>query len=143
MSSRYKKGQSGNLKGRPKKPKSDQLDVKPLFKKMLSKKMTLTSGGVEHTVTTLEAGLLQLGNQFAKGDAKARRDLFWLIEKYDVNLFEGHERDIGKLLSPDHHRRVLEEYVKRASGPKDRSAEDPKIAPPDLLDDDKPDGNGS
>ena len=31
--SRYKKGQSGNLKGRPKKPKSDQIDVKALYLK--------------------------------------------------------------------------------------------------------------
>jgi hypothetical protein len=137
MSSRFEKGQSGNPRGRPKKPKSDQLDVKALFKKMLGKKMILTSGGIEHAVTTLEAGLLQLGNQFAKGDAKARRDLFWMIEKYGVNLFEGHEREIGKMLSSDHHRSVLEEYVKRASGPQDRSAEEPKIAPPDLVDDDK------
>ena len=32
-----------------------------------------------------------------------------MIEKYGVNLFEGHEREIGKMLSSDHHRSVLEE----------------------------------
>jgi hypothetical protein len=132
-----RRDRAANPRGRPKKLKSDQPDVKALFKKMLGKKMILTSGGVEHAVTTLEAGLLQLGNQFAKGDAKARRDLFWMIEKYGVNLFEGHEPEIGKMLSSDHHRSVLEEYVKRVSGPQDRSAEEPKIAPPDLVDDDK------
>jgi hypothetical protein len=143
MSSRYKKGQSGNPKGRPKKPKPDQIDGKALFKKMLGKKMAITSGGLTQTVTVWEAGLMQLGNQFAKGDAKARRDVFWAIDKYGIKLFDGREGDVGKLLPPDHYRKVLEEYVKRASGPQDRSSDDPKIAPPDLLDDDKPDGDAS
>jgi hypothetical protein len=142
MSSRYKKGESGNLKGRPPKPKGEQLDVKVLFKKLLGTKTTVSVAGNEQSVTLLEAGLMQLMMQFAKGDAKARRDLFWLAEKYGVNLLEGQEKEIGKLLNAD-HRAILDSYVARFTAPKERSAEDPEIAPADLLDDDNVKGDGS
>jgi hypothetical protein len=140
--SRFKKGQSGNPKGRPPKPKSDRIDIKTMLKEALNDTVNMRMGDKEERTTYLKAGLMQLVHQYAKGDAKARRDMFWLAEKHGINLAESVESGIGGLPAAD-HRAVLEAYIAARNQASDRSAAEPVIAPPDLQDDDPSEDGGA
>jgi hypothetical protein len=96
---RYKKGESGNPKGRPPKPKSERIDIRAMLEEALNGKLILRIGNKEEQTTYIKAGLKQLAQQFAKGDAKARRDVFWLAEKYGLNLVESLDENDGDPLA--------------------------------------------
>jgi hypothetical protein len=64
---RFKKGQSGNPKGRPK----DALNVLSLVAKAQKKKVVVNEKGRRKKITKLEAGLTQLVNKAASGDLRA------------------------------------------------------------------------
>ena len=74
----FKPGQSGNPKGARRKSTSIELDLKALFERALSGKVTLRQGEQEKIITKAAAGIEQLVHQFAKGDRYARRDLLAL-----------------------------------------------------------------
>jgi hypothetical protein len=86
----FKPGQSGNPKGAPRKLRSIAPDLKALFERALSAKVTLRQGEQEKIITKAAAGIEQLVNQFAKGDRHARRDLFALAARLGVDLVAGH-----------------------------------------------------
>src|ERR1700719_924930 len=69
-----KPGQSGTPKGARRKPRSIA-DLKAVFERALSGKVTLRQGEQEKIITKAAAGIEQLVNQFAKGDRHARRDI--------------------------------------------------------------------
>src|SRR4029077_16114926 len=85
----FKPGQSGNPKGARRKPGSIAPDLKALFERALSTKVTLRQGEKEKIITKAAAGIEQLVNQFAKGDRHARRDVFAHAEKLGVDLVPG------------------------------------------------------
>ena len=64
---RFKKGVSGNPKGRPK----GSLNVATVFQKILREKVVINEHGQRKTVTKLEAACKQLVNQAASGDLRA------------------------------------------------------------------------
>jgi hypothetical protein len=66
-STRFKKGVSGNPKGRPK----GSLNVATLFMKTLREKVIINERGQRKTVTKLEAAFKQLVNKSAGGDLRA------------------------------------------------------------------------
>ena len=66
-STRFKKGASGNPKGRPK----GSLNVATVFMKTLREKVVVNEHGQRKTVTKLEAALKQLVNKAAGGDLRA------------------------------------------------------------------------
>lgn len=68
---RFKKGVSGNPKGRPK----GSLNVATVFIKTLREKVVINENGRRKTVTKLEAALKQLVNKAASGDIRALRQL--------------------------------------------------------------------
>jgi hypothetical protein len=68
---RFRKGVSGNPKGRPK----GSLNVATLFTKTLREKVVINENGQRKTVTKLEAALKQLVNKGASGDLRALRQL--------------------------------------------------------------------
>ena len=68
---RFKKGSSGNPKGRPK----GSLNVANVFIKTLREKVVINENGQRKTVTKLEAALKQLINKAASGDIRALRQL--------------------------------------------------------------------
>jgi hypothetical protein len=68
---RFKKGVSGNPKGRPK----GSLNVATVFTKTLLEKVVINEHGQRRTVTKLEAALKQLTNKAASGDLRAVRQL--------------------------------------------------------------------
>src|SRR5438045_6839980 len=82
----FKPGQSGNPKGARRKPTSIAPDLKDLFERALSGKVTLRQGEQEQIITKAAAGIEQLVNQFAKGDRHARRDLLALAARLGVDL---------------------------------------------------------
>jgi hypothetical protein len=68
---RFKKGVSGNPRGRPK----GSLNVATVFIKTLREKVVINEHGQRKTVTKLEAALKQLVNKAASGDIRALRQL--------------------------------------------------------------------
>jgi hypothetical protein len=66
-STRFKKGISGNPKGRPK----GSLNVATVFMKTLREKVVINEHGQRKTVTKLEAAFKQLVNKAASGDLRA------------------------------------------------------------------------
>jgi hypothetical protein len=73
----FKKGQSGNPKGRPKKPKN----LAALILKTFGDKVIVKGPGGLHSMTKLEAALVQLANKALGGDLMALREVIRLREK--------------------------------------------------------------
>jgi hypothetical protein len=68
---RFKKGVSGNPKGRPK----GSVNVATALTKALREKVVINENGRRRTVTKLEAAVKQLVNKAAGGDLRALRHL--------------------------------------------------------------------
>jgi hypothetical protein len=64
---RFKKGVSGNPRGRPK----GSMNVATAFMKALREKVVINEHGQRKTITKLEAALKQLANKGASGDLRA------------------------------------------------------------------------
>jgi hypothetical protein len=73
---RFKKGQSGNPKGRPRGSRS----LATIFNRALRERVVINEGGRRKTVTKLEAAVKQVTNKAASGDPVASRQLFTLIQ---------------------------------------------------------------
>jgi uncharacterized protein DUF5681 len=112
----FKPGQSGNPKGARRKPRSIAPDLKALFERALSRKVTLRHGEQEKIITKAAAGIEQLVNQFAKGDRHARRDLLALAARLGVDLVAGQgdalEQRVATALSANDEA-LLADYVRR------------------------------
>jgi hypothetical protein len=135
---RFKPGQSGNPKGAERKAPSLAPDLKQLLERALSKTVTLKQGERQQTVTMASAGIEQLVAQYAKGDRHGRRDLFWLADKYGVDLVNGGRKAFAEALASN-HQAILRAYVERQYDTVVTRA--PVLAPPELLDDDPEDNN--
>jgi hypothetical protein len=83
---RFKTGQSGNRKGRKRKPPSLSPDFKRLFDQVMSEELTITQGNKKMILTMLEAGLRQLARQHAQGDRHARREVIAYAERFGSDL---------------------------------------------------------
>jgi hypothetical protein len=112
----FKPGQSGNPKGARRKPRSIALDIKALFERALSAKVTLRQGEQEQIITKAALGIEQLVNQFAKGDRHARRDLLAQAPRFGVDLVAGDgdalEQRVTAALSANDEA-LLDDYVRR------------------------------
>jgi hypothetical protein len=69
--SRFRKGLSGNPKGRPK----GRRNLATVLERTLQEKVVIKENGVSRTVTKLEAAIKQLVNKAAAGDLAALRQL--------------------------------------------------------------------
>jgi hypothetical protein len=135
---RFKPGQSGNPKGRKGKPPLLP-DLRRIFEKVLSEKVTVKQGDKEQTLTMVEAGFKQLARQHAQGDRHARRDLIYYAKELEIDLLASHRESIEEALSTD-HQAILDAYVERHTQAR-VSKSSPVLAPPELLDDDTEDPN--
>ena len=122
----FRPGQSGNPQGARRKPRSIAPDLKALFERALSAKVTLRQGEQERFITKAAAGIEQLVNQFAKGDRHARRDLLVLAERFGVDLVAGQgaalEQTVAAALSANDDA-LLADYVRRQAVQPDRPDE--------------------
>lgn len=137
MSSRWKKGQSGNPKGRPRKSKPDALDVRKMLKDILSRPVGISQAGRSVQMTMLEASLLQLVTKAAAGNLRALRDVFQCAASVGVDL-TGSVNAAGPL--SDESKRLLDDFIASCSSP---AAPVRQQASNDLLDDDVPRGDSA
>jgi Family of unknown function (DUF5681) len=82
QATRFKKGVSGNPKGRPK----GSLNVASAFAKTLRERVVINENGKRKTVTKLEAALKQLVNKAASGDLRACAQLVALARDAEAKL---------------------------------------------------------
>ena len=72
---RFKKGQSGNPRGRPK----GTLNLATVLERTLREKVVIHENGRRKVVTKLEAAIKQMVNKSASGDPAALRQLLALV----------------------------------------------------------------
>jgi len=113
---RFKKGQSGNPKGRPK----GVLNVATLFTKTLREKVVVNENGRRKTVTKLEAALKQLVNKAASGDLRACGQLVELARESEAqqNLPGAGHPAIGEF-----DQEVINGIMQRFQGPEGEGRE--------------------
>jgi hypothetical protein len=92
---RFKKGISGNPRGRPK----GSLNVATVLTRTLREKVAINENGRRKTVTKLEAALKQLVNKAAAGDLRALRQLTALAQDAEAqqNARDNQHQDLGEL----------------------------------------------
>lgn len=74
---RFKKGQSGNPKGRPK----ESLDIASRLRAALNERVTVTEDGRRKKIAKVDAIFKQLVNKAAAGDTRAIKLTFELAQK--------------------------------------------------------------
>lgn len=106
QATRFKKGVSGNPKGRPK----GSLNVATVFTKTLRERVVINEHGHRKTVTKLEAALKQLVNKAASGDLRALAQLVVLAQDAEAkqSMPGAQEPVLGDL---DHE--VMDGIIKR------------------------------
>ncbi|MGD0188070.1 MAG: DUF5681 domain-containing protein [Roseiarcus sp.] len=77
LHSRFKEGQSGNLKGRPK----GSLNLASIVKKEGNKKIKVKEGGRERTTTAMGAAVAQHWRKAAQGNAQSAKLMFDHVAK--------------------------------------------------------------
>src|SRR5215813_12281263 len=105
--SRFKKGQSGNPKGRPK----GTLNLATVLERTLRESVVINENGERKTITKLEAAVKQLVNKAAKGETTAFKILSALADSAEERMAESCENSIDELNQADHL--VMENIVKR------------------------------
>jgi len=79
MVRRFKSGQSGNPKGRPRGSKN----LRTIVKEIASERHTFTENGHKRSRSTIELMLLALRNHMAEGNPRALRAYKKLLAKYE------------------------------------------------------------
>ena len=103
---RFKKGQSGNPKGRRK----GSLNVATVFAQTLREKVIVNENGQRRTITKLEAAIKQLVNKAASGDLRALQLLVNLSREAETR--EGLAQPNSPALS-ESDQKVIEGILKR------------------------------
>ena len=103
-STRFKKGKSGNPKGRPKNSNNGMT----LLKKRLSEKIIVSEGGRTREISKLDALVMQTINAALKGNLKATSMIFDMMDRKGLmdNI------DMDKIL-PGDHAEILNAFVER------------------------------
>jgi hypothetical protein len=90
--SRFRKGVSGNLKGRPK----GKRNIATVLTEILEEEIVIKEGGARKRVTKLEAALKQLANMAALGDLGAARQLIALVRSAEEHAVEPPRKQLSE-----------------------------------------------
>ena len=95
ITTRFKKGRSGNPTGRPK----GALNVSTVLSRTLQEKVVINENGVRKTITKLEAAIKQLVNKAASGELRALQQLVELARDAEAkkDVTETQKALIGEL----------------------------------------------
>ena len=107
QSTRFKKGQSGNPKGRPK----GALNLATVLTNALREPVVIIEHGERKLVTKLEAGIKQLVNKAASGDLRALRQLVELARDAEAQQTVRAFPEKRKIGEPD--KKVIYGILKR------------------------------
>jgi len=105
VATRFKPGNSGNLKGRPKGSKNAQ----SLAKAELGRKVVVTMNGRKRTMTVAEIASRRIGDKAMAGDAKAFSFLIAIADDSGTpdELFA------DRVTTPEQDQAILADYFKR------------------------------
>jgi hypothetical protein len=113
---RFKKGVSGNPRGRPK----GSLNVATAFMKALREKVVINERGQRKTITKLKAALKQLANKGASGDLRALTQLIALAQDAEAKQrIPGAQEPVTSEVDQE----VMEGILKRFVNTTDRQEE--------------------
>lgn len=114
---RFKKGRSGNPRGRPK----DVKNLATLLGKTLSERVIINEHGRRRSISKLEAAVKQLVNKAASGDPKFMQQLLALVQLVECRVDAS-----GALAEPltEADRRVIEGISERISRQQRKGDED-------------------
>ena len=101
-SGRFKKGKSGNPKGRPK----GSTNFLTILEQELSQSIVVNENGKKKTITRMQAMVKRIVAGALQGDLKALMTLFEILRR--AGKFE--QFDVEGLL-PENYQRVLDSYV--------------------------------
>lgn len=82
--SQFKKGRSGNARGRPKGSKN----LATLLRQAIAERVRITENGQHRSITKLEASIKQLVNRAASADPKATQQVIALTQWLEGNAQE-------------------------------------------------------
>ena len=103
----FRKGQSGNPKGRPK----GSLNTSTVLQKVARQRIKVTSNGVSRLVSKLEAAATQLSNRAASGDPRAIREFLSLLrsceEPAQANATRAASQEIDRTVMGNILKRIL------------------------------------
>jgi hypothetical protein len=88
---RFKKGVSGNPRGRPK----GSLNLATILERTLREKVVINENGQRETVTKMEAATKQIVNKAASGELRAIRLVVELLASYEERSVEAFEPDLA------------------------------------------------
>lgn len=112
--SQFKKGQSGNPKGRPK----GTLNFVCVLQRTLRERVVINENGRRCTITKLEAAIKQLVNRAAGGDMAAFRTLSVLAYSAEEQLATDNSSGTKQLSEVD--QKVMRNFLKRFNETKRR-----------------------
>jgi hypothetical protein len=106
--SRFKPGQTGNPKGRPK----GSRPVGAILQEILRQKIAVTENGKTRRVAAIEVMFRRLANDAMRSDPKALRLLLSLVDRYGESPQT--TLDLGDILAED--QAILWQYLPDAAG---------------------------
>ncbi len=111
-SGQFKKGQSGNPKGRPKKTP----DLADILRKAGRKKIAVNTADGVRRVDKLTALVEKTLNDALKGDARARSAYFKMMREHDINDEVQTKTDAAFDRLQDEDREILKRWSARPAG---------------------------
>ena len=106
---RFKKGLSGNPRGRPKGTRN----LATVLEQTLREKVVINENGKRKTVTKLEAAVKQLVNKAASGDLAAMRQLSALAGSSEADSATSQHSSVLQEID----QKVLDRFLRRLRGP--------------------------